>query len=153
MSVVGGVNIEAFLSVVHDVVWSRIPSDLILVDSGVWSDGNSDIDSESSSELVCNAVVSLLEGSDSLGSCVEDEPLVDIIWVVPVNSDSVLVSSNVLGGEHCQVVQSFNLGSDLELNATLQWLFWIVPALSVESPSLVSSLVALVPVNMSLVGV
>lgn len=49
-----------------------------------------------------------------------------------------------LGGE---------LGSDLELDSILDWVWWVLDSLGVDLPSLVKAVVALVPVDMSVVSV
>jgi len=41
----------------------------------------------------------------------------------------------------------------LELDSTVEWLFWIVLSLEVNDPTLVSTIVALVPVGVSVVSV
>jgi len=68
-----------------------VPLDLDGVITGVWSDGSSNTDSVSGSLLVGKSVVSLLPGSDGLGSSVEGEPLFPVSWVVVSDSESVLV--------------------------------------------------------------
>ena len=65
------------------------------------------------------------------------------------DSQSVLMSSNVLTEE--QGLVTFHLRSNLELDSTSQWLSWISISMSVNSPCLVLAIVALVPVNVSLV--
>jgi hypothetical protein len=100
VSVASTMNIETFLSVVSDVsLGTRVPSDFVFVLSSVWSDVSSDTNSESVSELVTNAVVSSLPGSNGLSSSIEDEPLIVVIWVVPVDSQSVLAFSNMLSSK------------------------------------------------------
>lgn len=41
----------------------------------------------------------------------------------------------------------------MELDSTVEWLFWIVHSLEVNDPTLVSTIVALVPVGVSVVRV
>lgn len=62
-------NIEALSSVVLNVSDSSgNPSDLVLVDSTVWSDSSSNSNSEALANLVGNAVGSLGVLSDGVGS-------------------------------------------------------------------------------------
>jgi len=97
VSVTLSVNIKALSSIVLDVSsGSVVPSDSILVEALVWSDVSSDSDSEVLSELVTNAVSSSVPGSDSLSSGIEGPPLLHVGWVVVLDSQSELVSANVL---------------------------------------------------------
>ena len=100
VSVVGvavSVNIQALLTVVSDVSsGSTVPSDLLVGGSSVWSNADGNSNSELSVELVGNGVSSLLPGSNGVSSGVKDEPLVGVVWVVPVHSQSELGVSEVL---------------------------------------------------------
>jgi len=60
------------------------------------SDDSSSVDVELLTILVGNDEGSSSQGSDGLGSSIEDEPLLLVVWVVPVHSKSVLVATNVL---------------------------------------------------------
>lgn len=70
---------------------------------------------------------------------------------MPLDSESVLVSTNVFSDENG--LGTSHLRSNLELDSTFQWLLWIVEALSVSEPSLVSTIMANPPVNMSVVNI
>lgn len=103
-----------------------MPLDLLGVMTGVWSNHSSDVDVESLASLVCKCVASSAIGSDGLSSSVESEPLLLIIWVKVLNSESELVSTNVLVPEEGS---SFShSASDLELDSACQWLLWIFDA-------------------------
>lgn len=150
LSLVVSSNVEALSSIVLDVSsGSTVPSDLIINLVSELSDDSSSVDVELLSILVSNHKVSSVEGSDSLGSSIENEPLVVVVWVVPVHSQSELVSTNMLREE--QSLVGLESGSDLESNSRGKWLLWIVVSLSVNIPSLVSSVMAFVPDQMSVV--
>lgn len=94
MSVVGvtlTVDIEALLGVVSDVSeLTTIVGNLLVDLSSVWSDDSRLSNVVSSSESVGNCVRSLLSGSDSSGSLVEDKPLLSFSWHVVSDSQLVL---------------------------------------------------------------
>jgi hypothetical protein len=93
----GSVNIQALLSVVSQVSESSSVEGNLLVNLGSpWSHNSSDSDSESLSVLVGNGVTLVGEGSDGSSSSVEDEPLSVVLWVVVSDSESVLVSTDML---------------------------------------------------------
>jgi len=90
-------DFKTFSSIVLDVLfWSTVPSYLILIDTSVGSDGGGNSNSESMVYLVANAEVSLIEGSDCLSPRIEGKPLSVVIWVMPVQSQSELVGTNML---------------------------------------------------------
>ena len=152
VTVVSTMNIEALATVVSDVSSvSRVPLDSLSVVSSPWSHGGGNSDSEASSLLVGNHEASLVEGSDGLSSSVEGEPLLVLGWVVVSDSESELVSSDVLVVEEGSVV--WHHRSDLELDTGSQWVLWIVNSSSVDPPSLVGVVVALVPDDVSVVSV
>ena len=109
MSVVGvgsTMDIEALSSVVLEVsVVSTNPSDLNGVVLGShWSDDGGNSNSESGSLLVSKDMGSLGPGSDGVGSSPESEPLLVILWFVSSDSESELVSTNVLMPEERSVL-------------------------------------------------
>lgn len=107
------VNIKAESSIVSNVrAGSVVPSDSVVVSALVWSHVNSDICSEVVTDLVSNAVSSSVVLSDGLGSSVEGEPLLSVGWIVILDSDSILVTSNMLGLNNSSV--SVHSGFDLE---------------------------------------
>jgi len=145
-------DIKALSAVVLEVSsGSVVPSDSVLVEAFVWSDVGSDSDSEVVSELVTNAVSSSAPGSDSLSSGIEGPPLLFVGWVVVLDSESELVSANVLVPEESSV--SAHSGLDLELDTAGHWLFWVCVGLEVNHPSLVGAVVALVPDGVSVLRV
>jgi len=98
------ISIKAESTVVSDVRRSSIvPSDSIVVSSSVLSGINSNIGSECSTDLVTDTIVSLVVGSDGLSSQVEGPPLFSVGWIVVLDSDSVLMSSDVFMVEHSSV--------------------------------------------------
>ena len=72
--------------------------------------------------LVRDGISSSIVRSDRSGSVVECPPLSSVIWVVVLDSKSVLVTSNVLRGEESSVVSHCVL--DLEFNSVSQWISW-----------------------------
>ena len=63
----------------------------------VLSHGGSNSNLVSLSGLICEDEGLLGEGSDRLGSRVEGEPLGGIVWVVVLDSESELTTSDILG--------------------------------------------------------
>jgi len=102
-----------------------------------------------STDLGGDDLVSVSEGSNSLGSPVESPPLSVVTWVVVLDSQSVLVGSNMLMPEEGSVSAHSSL--DLELDTVSEWISWEVKWSSVDVPGLVSTVVALPPDD--LVGV
>ena len=99
------VNIEALTSVVADVSSRSVePSDLLVDSSGVWLDVGSNVDSPVLSSLVRDSVTSFGPGSDGLGSSVKGPPLSVVGWIVVLDSESELVSTNVLVPEESSSV-------------------------------------------------
>lgn len=112
--------------------------------------------SDSSSHLVLKSgegLSSLGKGSNSQGSSVEDEPLslVSGVVILDVSSEaSTLVISPVEGSvtSHSRF--------DLELDVVTEWVWWELDGLwhlSVNNPSLVSSVMAVPEDNVSVVTV
>lgn len=77
--------------------------------------------------------------------------MVLVLWVMSLDSQSVLVSSNMLFPEESLV--ALHSGSDLELDSVGERVVWVVVTLSIDHPSLVEAVGALVPVNVSSVSV
>lgn len=75
--------------------------------------------------------------SDGSGSPVEDEPLLDVVRVVVLDSESVLVGTNVLSDEQGSVGAHSRF--DLELETVSEWVSWEMDSGSVEHPSLVGT--------------
>jgi len=98
--VVSAVNVEALSTVVSNVSSrSSVPSESLVDLGSPWSDGSGNTNFVTLSLLVGNNVASSGEGSDSSSSRVEHEPLLVVPWGVVSNSESVLVSTNVLRPE------------------------------------------------------
>jgi hypothetical protein len=95
--------------------------------------------------------VSVGSRSDSLSSPVEDPPLSNVVWVVVVDSQSVLVMTNMLMPDDSSF--GWHNGLDLESNTIVEWVSWVVDSLSVQEPSLVVTIVASEPDGVSVVGV
>lgn len=106
---------------------------------------------ESLTSLVGNSIASSGPGSDSVSSGVKGPPLLVVLWVVRSDSESVLVSTNMLMPEEGSSVGHSR--SNLELSSVSEWVSWVVVALSVNNPSLVDTVVALVPDDVSMVRV
>jgi len=152
VSVRSTMNVKTFLSVVSDVsVSTVVPSDSLEVLVGVLSDSGSDSNSELVTSLVGDDVASSSPSSDSLGSRIEGPPLLVVLWVVISDSESVLVSSNMLVPEEGSVRGHSRL--DLELNTITKWVWWVSVTDSINVPSLVGTIVALPPDNVSVVRV
>lgn len=89
--------------------------------------------------------------SDGSASSVEGEPLSLLFWVSVGNLQVELSTTNVVSSLDSSV--SSHLGEDLELDSVGEWLLWILESLLVNLPALVLTIVAIVPDNMSVVGV
>ena len=74
-----------------------------------------------------------------------------VIWHVVSDSESELVCTNVLLPEEGS--SRFHQGLDLESDSVVEWESWVLLGLGVDGPSLVQTIVALVPDNVSVVGV
>jgi len=143
------VDIKAELVVELDVLsGSVVPNDLLNGLTSVGSDDNSDSSSEALSVLSRENVGSSGPGSDGSGSGIEGPPLLRALWVVVLDSDSVLVSSNVLSPEQGSV--SAHSRFDLESFSISNWVWWVSEWdlwLGIDEPSLVDTVVASVPVD------
>lgn len=155
MSVVGvgsTMDIKAFLSVVSNVSSrSSVPRNSLEVLVSVWSSSSGNTNSETLSLLVGNDVVSSGPGSDGLGSPVESEPLFVVLWVVVSNSESILMSTDVLVPEEGSV--SWHSGFNLELNTVGEWVSWVSVSNSINVPGLVETIMAIPEDNVSMVMV
>jgi len=117
------VNVKTFTSVVSDVsILSTVVDSLLIDFSSEFSDDSGLTDFVTHSVSVGDGVSSP-DGSDSSGSLVEGEPLLDASWKVISDSELVLVVSNMLFVEQGSV--GAHLGSDLESNSILEWLSWV----------------------------
>jgi len=155
MSVVlvsSSVDVEALVSVVADVSDRSIePSDSLVDLALEWSHDGGDVDLVALAGLVGQGKGSLGERSDGLGTRVEHEPLLVVIWVVVSDSESELLSTNVLG--EVQGSLASHSGLDLELESISERVVWEVSGLGVDDPSLVQSVVAVVPDGVGFVHV
>jgi hypothetical protein len=159
--VVATVNIKALTSIISDVSsGSSIDSDLLLDLSSPLSDHSWSSNVESLAGLVGDTEGSSEVSSDGSGSGVE-HPLTLVSDVVVssvvshievVDSQSELVSTDVLVPE--EVLTAGHLRSDVELNTVSQWLSvgWLSRD-GDDLPSLVGSVVAVPPDDMSVVHV
>lgn len=86
-----------------------------------------------------------------MSSSVESEPLVVSEWLVVLNSNSILVASNMLMPRKCS--STTHSGSELELDSIVQWLSWIGNGSLVNPPTLVGTIVAVPEDNMPVVSV
>lgn len=147
------VDIKALSSVVLDVstLLALDPFCLLRNFTSILSDDSSDSDSEALTSLVGESEGSSGRRSDGVGSGIEDPPLLLVLWVMRVDSESVLFSSNIFGNE--DRVESVHSGSDLELDLILKWVSWVVETLLVINPTLVWTIVACPPDNVTLVGI
>lgn len=143
---------QALSTVVSDVVASSVsPSDSVVVSALVNSHVNNIVDLVRLTDFVTQAEFSSVESSDTLGSLVKGKPLLLVRWVVVLGSESVLVGTNVLSVVQSSVTSHLTL--DLESDSRGEWLTWVVVSLLVDIPGLVKTLVALVPVDVSSMGV
>jgi len=101
--------------------------------------------------LVRDDLSSVSPGSDGVSSGVEDEPLLVVTSVGVSDSKSVLLMTNVLSPVDSSVVLHSCL--DLELTVIFQWISWESESLSVESPSLVLTIVTVHPAAVIIVSV
>lgn len=95
--VVSSMNIEALTSEISDVSSAssvEVGSDVVSVHP--WSHGGSNSDSPAVASLVGKGSLSVSSGSDGVGSLIEDKPLSVVPWSVVSDSESVLVSTNML---------------------------------------------------------
>ena len=97
VSVLSSVNIQALLSVVSQVsVVSSVEGNLLVNLRSPWSNSSGNSDSESLSLLVRDGVSLVGPGSNGSSSSVEDEPLSVVLWLVVSDSESILVSTDML---------------------------------------------------------
>lgn len=117
------INIETFSIQGSDSSsWVVEPSHL-LVNLISPDSGNSNLSNSVSISLsVRDGIVSSPERSNRSGSVVECPPLSSVIWVVVLDSKSVLVTSDVLTSEESSVVSHGRF--DLEFNSVSQWISW-----------------------------
>ena len=96
---------------------------------------------------------SLLVGflSNGSGSAVKDEPLVVISWIVILDSNSVLMTTNVFMNR--KSTTTLHSRSQLEPLSVSKWLLWELELLLVDEPSLVETVMAVVEDYMSVVSV
>ena len=90
-------------------------------------------------------------GSDGSSSSVEDPPLLVVVWVVVLDSQSVLVVTNMLSVE--QGSSAGHSGLDLESQTVFEWVSWEVWPLLVNVPGLVKTVVAVEEDNVHVVNV
>ena len=104
--IVSTVDIQTFSTVVSNVSSRSVePSDSLVDSSRVWLDVSSNTNSPVLSSLVRDSITSSSPGSNGLGSSVEGPPLLVVRWVVVLDSESELVSSDVLVPEESSVVE------------------------------------------------
>lgn len=105
VSVNVSIHHQAFHSVVSNVSSrSAVPSGLnsvIITSEG--SDDSNTVDLELNSSLISENVVSSQEWSNGFSSRVEDPPLPLVSWIMSLDSNSVLMSSNVFPPEESLV--------------------------------------------------
>lgn len=148
------IDFKAEFGIVSNVLDSAVvPSDLVVVSSLVWSNSDVVVSSESSFDSVTKNMVSSLPGSQGLSSGIKGPPLGIITWVVVLNSYSELTSAHSLDPSCEEGSVTGKSGLDLEFDSASDWLLWIVVSSLVNDPSLVVAVVALIPVNVSVVSV
>ena len=74
-----------------------------------------------------------------------------VVWVVVLDSQSVLMVTNVLVPEESSLAWHDSL--DLESNTVSKWVSWVVNSSSVNGPSLVLTVMAFEPDGVSVVRV
>jgi len=154
VSVRVSMDIQASCSLISDVSSaSSEPSDLLKTLVSV-------VSSNSSVAVVAPVVSIVLNGddessvtssSDSSGSPVKYPPLSNVVWVVVLDSESVLVVTNVLVVSDSSSVSHERF--DLEFDSISQWVSWEVNSSSIKEPSLTNLIVAIIPVGKSVVAV
>jgi hypothetical protein len=141
-------NIEALLAVVLDVaVGSIVPSDLLESFFLPWSNDSGSVDVVSLTKLVSQDVVLSVVSSDSLSSVIKVEPLLLVFWVVVLDSESVLVTTDVFSPGDSSV--ACHLALELELDAIGKWIRWVFNTDSVHVPAHSSTISALTPKGVS----
>jgi hypothetical protein len=92
-----------------------------------------------SSILDGDGISSVGSRSDRSGSPVEDPPLLDVFWEVVSDSQSVLMTADML------VVEQGSVGLhdrfDLELDSVSKWVSWEFDSLLIDVPLLVETIV------------
>jgi len=156
VSVLNLPDVEAKATVVSDVSSaSSEPGDLLEVSLSVdvRSDDSKLADSESLLELVGDGVVSHGSGSDGSSSLIKSPDVVlDTILEGGDSESVVLGDSSDLSGVVVKNSVSWEDGSDDEGGAVSDWVSWCVEALSADIPDLVLTVMAVVPLEWSLVG-
>jgi len=146
------VNIQALVGVVSDISSvSWVESSLLVCLVSVVSDNSVHVDSESVSLSSGDGLSSVSGWSDGSGSPVEDPPLLVVPGIGISDSQSVLLVSNVLVPEEGSV--GWHQRFDLESSAIWKWLSWVDHSSSVESPALVSTIVAVPEDDVSVVNI
>lgn len=104
LAVTSTMNIHALSWDVSEVsVWSTVVTNSLESFTLPLSDDSGSVSQESLSSLVGDGIASLQGWSNGVSSSVEDEPLSLIPWLIVVNSESILVSTNVLVPEEGSV--------------------------------------------------
>jgi len=155
MSVVGvvsSVHIKAVAGIVSEVSVSswEVRKSLVWLVSPL-SDNSGVSNSVMVSSLVRDGIASLVLSSDRSGSSIEDEPLSSVVSLMVVDSESELMSTNVLMPEEGSV--SRQSSSDLELSAIWKWLSSPDDSNLIDVPGLVNTIMAVPEDNMSVVSV
>lgn len=116
-------NIQALAWNVSKVssITSIVGNSLLWLTSVLSNDSGS-VNVESLSLLVRDSIVSSSVSSDGSGSSVEYPPLLVVPWLMILDSQSVLMSSNMLMPEEGSV--STHSRSDLESDSVIEWLSW-----------------------------
>ena len=74
-----------------------------------------------------------------------------VVWVVVLDSESVVSSTNIFVVSDSS--SCLHLRPDLELDIILEWIFWEVNSLGVNSEALVGSIVAVPEDSVSMLGI
>lgn len=138
-------NIKALVNSVSDVSsWSSIEAYSLVAVFAEWSSNSViSISSEvtiSDSKIDRNSSVSVRVGSDGSGSPVKGPPLSVVSWVIVLDSQSVLVRTDVFVPEKSSI--RGHSCFDLELDTIPQWISWNVVWFLIKVPSLVSTIMA-----------
>ena len=145
-------DIQALSSIVSDILSVSLVVSNSLVNLILeWSDHSRSSNSETLSILIGDGIASSGASSDSSCSHVKDPPLSVVLVLVVSDSESELISTNMLSPVSSSEGAHFRL--DLELDSVSVNLLWISESSLIDVPGLVCTVVALVPDCESVVNV
>lgn len=149
--VVGSSDIKALVEVVSQIhVWSFPVSNLLVGVSFPPSHHSIGTVSETLAILSGQSEQDIASKSDGSGSMIKHEPLVVVVRVVSVNSQQVLVATDVTAA-HEQSSVGCHFRSQVESDFVFVKVRWICNSVLVNDPTLISFIVAIPPGHVSVV--